>query len=146
MRTPDRGSTQKRRERFWTELALAPKGRGPGMGWVAAQPVGQTGRAANGLPRRGERSESIPPHRHIWYKINRLQCKVGFVLYKMLHKEARVNELLLSLNFLFLLWFSWWKVCFWTFGFYREVAVDSIKIAPLPYLKRFRKVCISISR
>ncbi|EBV0484187.1 hypothetical protein DP801_16110, partial [Salmonella enterica subsp. enterica serovar Kentucky] len=38
------------------------------------------------------------------------------------------------------------KGSFWTFGCYREVAVDSIKTAPLPYLKRFRKVCISISR
>ncbi len=27
------------------------------------------------------------------------------------------------------------KVCFWTFGFYREVAVEFTKIAPLPYLQ-----------
>ncbi len=30
-----------------------------------AQPVGQTASLRGGLPRRGERSESIPPHRHI---------------------------------------------------------------------------------
>ncbi|ECC3373609.1 hypothetical protein ZH21_26460, partial [Salmonella enterica subsp. enterica] len=50
------------------------------------------GAQRTGCP-KGERSESIPPHRHIRYKINHLQCNISFVLHKMLHKEARINGL-----------------------------------------------------
>ncbi|MGK7326721.1 hypothetical protein ACSRA4_21845, partial [Salmonella enterica] len=51
---------------------------------------------------KGERSESIPPHRHIRYKINQLQCNISFFL----HKEARINGLFLHLNATLFRYFS----------------------------------------
>ncbi len=48
-----------------------------------AQPVGQTAHAVSGLPRRGERSESIPPHRHIRDKSS-YESTGSFLLYSPL--------------------------------------------------------------
>ncbi|WP_217701295.1 hypothetical protein, partial [Salmonella enterica] len=70
-----------------------------------AQPVGQTTSLRGDCP-KGERSESIPHHRHILYKINHLQCNISFVLHKMLHKEARINGLFLHLNATLFRYFS----------------------------------------
>lgn len=54
-----------------------------------------------------------PPHRHYCFKINNLQRNNGFVLHKILHKEARLNGLFLYLNSLLLLHFSFIKALFY---------------------------------
>ncbi|EBB0693711.1 hypothetical protein CHL39_00660 [Salmonella enterica] len=80
MRTPDRGSTTGAAS--WTDDELARR-----------------------LP-EGRAQRVNPPHRHIRYKINHLQCNISFVLHKMLHKEARVNGLFLHLNATLFRYFS----------------------------------------
>ena len=54
------------------------------MGRVAAQPVGQTGSAANGLSRRGEQSESIPPSPP-YFKKSSYESTGFFLVHRMLH-------------------------------------------------------------
>ncbi len=63
MRTPDRGST--------TGAAS----------WTDREP-------ASGLPRRGERSESIPPHRHILRRA-RTQVRAFFRMWHRRHPRGR---------------------------------------------------------
>ncbi len=63
MRTPDRGST--------TGTAS----------WTDREP-------ASGLPRRGERSESIPPHRHILRRA-RTQVRAFFRMWHRRHPRGR---------------------------------------------------------
>lgn len=85
---------------FLNRACSGPEGARPRDGLSSGAASWTDDELARRLP-EGRAQRVNPPHRHIRYKINHLQCNISFVLHKMLHKEARVNGLFCILNYCF---------------------------------------------